>query len=1781
MSFPKTIGLLLLFFALLGNQISYAQLTSNFSSDVTEGCSPLTVQFQDNSSNTTAGLRYLWSFGNGNVSTKQNPQAIFYQPGKYEISLEITDSSGKKHQKVVKEYITVFKNPIARLSGSQKSGCAPLPVSYTNNSQLGDAPLSFTQWDFGDGNTTTSDNPTHTYLTDGKFNVSLHVIDENGCEDEISENNLVSIKRLPIVEFSSSRQTNCVAPFEVNFKDESRKTRDKDTYLWDFGDGNTSTDENPTHTYTKEGNFRVTLTITTPEGCKAFKSLASYIFIGDLKPTFTADQTEICAPTKVILTNTTSPAGLVSRWEFGDGGFANGNTVEYEFKSTGQFDVKLIVTQSDECKAEETKPGFITVIDKPVAEFTHSDTVSCQVPFTLIATNTSKNITTTKWYSKGSEVAQTLTHAEFYNAAGTYVFSLEVENSFGCKDEKEITVRLEPLELSLSADTLEGCKELTVDFRDATDYTEDAVESKSWDIGDGTTYNSLDSAHTHVYKDTGEYVMTLTVTTEKGCVSNASLTIKVGQKTNPTFIVPQDSFCNQDVFLAASTVSLTGPPEIDKLTWHVYSDEAPFKGDSLKKEAPFDGDHEFDENYRDTLKKETGWYNVAYVTENNGCADTSILNDAFFVHDPIALIEIESFDPCTDENVSFVDISEGGDSIIWFITTSKGGSFTSEQNRVTINKEKHGDSHLMLYAYNFESGCVDFVEDSVSFPPGFDVEVSESGDRCAPANLNFSYTITEDSTGGAQEYQATWSVDNAIQGETTSLFSQFENPGEYTVLLTVVQQLTGCIDTASINVEITGPAVEAEINYDKSCPPIALDLTTNMDPSDYDSLYWELEDRIVMVTSAGTVSDTLFMPGQDSASESIVRLVGIDSNGCRGTKSFPVVSEGPSSAFIKLRRLGSCEGLNYIFNGEIPGLNEEDYTFSWDLGNGKTSQSRIINVTYEKEGVYDVKLTIAEKNGCTSTFTKVLDIEKEKLFTDFEADSIKTACPPLFVSFKNKSSAPNRPIASYFWDFGDGSTSIEGNPSKLYLKAGKFTVKLYTIDEWGCEDSVIYDDFVVVNGPEGNYDFDEKEGCAPLTVNFTSTTQRTEYYEWDMGDGTVIENTSSYIHVYNDPGRYIPLLILSDTLGCSYTIPPIDTIYVYPYPQSDYTYDGTCVNYPIRFSALDDEVYLDNTYIWEMITSNGIDTLYGEDIEYTFYDIENPEVRLTTISSKGCISATAKTLDLYKLKVNFASKSLENCVGTTITLENLTISDTTIINTKWIIEGEEFYDLEPSFFASKVGPVNITLIQENILGCIDTLSAQTVVIGDSTIPRDPETLRVTVNDNQTIQVDYKMSTLLDFKSYIIYREDNIGEFIQQAEITDLDQTSFLSYGNNTIGQSYCYKLEVRNTCGLLSDTLTDFKHCTIETKAQGDTNRNLVSWSRYIGWDSVETYAIYREELDATSVIQQIGKVTGGNYSYIDSTVYCNIEYSYIIEGEEFEGNNQLSWSDTANAQPVWYNTPPPNKLVRATVEDDLEILIEWDSVSNSQIPIAKYVLEKSLNGRDYTKLIETEDDIFEFIDAEVLVDDRSYYYQTYAVDECNDTTEAWNYGKTILLDADTSADQRPELNWSHYEGWTETIAYYAVEIKNEDNSFTEIATFIDKGTNYRDLITDLNQRPDYCYRIVAYKDLVQGEPQVVSVSNEDCSPVRSMIFYPNAFTPNNDGLNDYYVTPSQYIKDYHIMIFTRWGEQIFESFDLNENWDGTYRGENSKMDAFAVIVVSTGVDGIRRVHHGTITLVR
>src|SRR5678815_3740920 len=217
------------------------QLKADFIASPTTGCSPLIVHFTDQ----TVGnpTFWKWDLGNGTISFLQNPSASYFNPGQYTIKLLVKNASNA--DSVIKtQYVTVSARPGVQFTGSVTAGCYPLPVQFTDQSTAESGTISNWQWDFGDGLASNEQNPLHTYLAAGNYNVTLRVTNSNGCLTTLSKNQYIQIGSGVTAAFSNSVPNKCSAPIDINFQNLSTGTGAL-TYQRQFGDGTSSTALNP------------------------------------------------------------------------------------------------------------------------------------------------------------------------------------------------------------------------------------------------------------------------------------------------------------------------------------------------------------------------------------------------------------------------------------------------------------------------------------------------------------------------------------------------------------------------------------------------------------------------------------------------------------------------------------------------------------------------------------------------------------------------------------------------------------------------------------------------------------------------------------------------------------------------------------------------------------------------------------------------------------------------------------------------------------------------------------------------------------------------------------------------------------------------------------------------------------------------------------------------------------------------------------------------------------------------------------------------------------------------------------------------------------------------------------------------------------------------------------------------------------------------------------------------------------------------------------------------
>jgi PKD repeat protein len=222
-------------------------LVANFSSSSQSGCSPLVVFFQDLS--TGNPFSWNWDFGNGQLSTVRNPAVTYTIPGTYTVRLVVRSATGIDEEIKV-DYITVAPAPIANFRANITTACAPVTIQFDDLSTIPPGAGSITNWlwDFGDGVTSTLQNPTHTYSAVGFYTVSLRITSTTGCQSFGSIGRYIRIVSGIAADFSNTQPATCQAPFTINFQDLSSGPGTL-SYIWDFGNGG------PTSTYKSFSNL--------------------------------------------------------------------------------------------------------------------------------------------------------------------------------------------------------------------------------------------------------------------------------------------------------------------------------------------------------------------------------------------------------------------------------------------------------------------------------------------------------------------------------------------------------------------------------------------------------------------------------------------------------------------------------------------------------------------------------------------------------------------------------------------------------------------------------------------------------------------------------------------------------------------------------------------------------------------------------------------------------------------------------------------------------------------------------------------------------------------------------------------------------------------------------------------------------------------------------------------------------------------------------------------------------------------------------------------------------------------------------------------------------------------------------------------------------------------------------------------------------------------------------------------------------------------------------------
>ncbi|MCB0787884.1 MAG: PKD domain-containing protein, partial [Flavobacteriales bacterium] len=324
-------------------------------------CDSLTVAFTNTSIN---AVTHFWDLGDGTTTNQATPPPHHYgSPGDYVVSLTVTNALGCTDTRT--DTVHVFDPPQVGI-GAQDV-CFGQPVQFLDQTQTAALnPVVQWAWDFGDGGTDTVQDPLHTFAAAGAYTVSL-IATTLHCSGSGTQNVLVEAP--PVAAFSPDVVLGCT-PLDVNFTNTSTGAV---SYSWDFGDGSTSSQTTPSHSFVNNGTadstFTVTLVASTLFGCSD-TTVMSITVTPRAVAQFSHNATPGCAPLDVDFTNLSTGAGSYF-WDFGDGGTSTLPNPSHGYTNTSFFldihTVTLVAISPAGCS--DTTTQQITVFPEPNFSF--------------------------------------------------------------------------------------------------------------------------------------------------------------------------------------------------------------------------------------------------------------------------------------------------------------------------------------------------------------------------------------------------------------------------------------------------------------------------------------------------------------------------------------------------------------------------------------------------------------------------------------------------------------------------------------------------------------------------------------------------------------------------------------------------------------------------------------------------------------------------------------------------------------------------------------------------------------------------------------------------------------------------------------------------------------------------------------------------------------------------------------------------------------------------------------------------------------------------------------------------------------------------------------------------------------------------------------------------------------------------------------------------------------------------------------------------------------------
>jgi PKD repeat protein len=1081
-----------------------------------------------------SGLVFSWDFGDGTKSNVQNARKRYNSSGTYNVKFKISLPGGFKDS-ITK---TVVFNIKSTPSFTATNNCFPDATTFTNSSTN----YASLAWSFGDGttSTTTSSSFTKTYSVASTYSAKLVATSTFGCKDSIVKT--VNVFSKPKAVFSVSN--NCIGT-STTFNNSSSGAV---SYLWSFGDGNTSSNVNPSNTYASANTFSVKLKVTSSNGC--IDSVANTVTIYP-NPVANFTTANVCNGFASTFTNSSTGASTYS-WNFGNGNSSTATNPTYTYPTAGTYTVTLTSTSSNGCV--NTVAKSYTVNSSPKAAFTGGNTC---LGNSITFNNTSTGSASNSWNFGDATTSTVASPSKTYTAAGNYTVKLVITNSFGCKDSvtNAITIFAKPVPAFTASNQCLG---------NAVTFTNQSTGANSqvWVFGDGNS--SAANSPSYTYASANTYSVKLVLTSVNNCRDSITKTVTVFPRPSVSFTASPDPICRGGLMSFTNTTTNGAT-----YSWTFGN------GNTSTSTSPTN------------IYNVAGNYTVKLVSvSTNGCRD-SLSKTVTVWPRPVASFKVN--DGCTGDALSFATNSAGAVGHEW--TFGDGNTSTAANPSKGYTAAATYSVRLIVTSVN---GCKDTTSSNVTVHPRASVSFTNPTNFCVGLSATFANTSTLSS--GTMTYQ--WNFGDGNSGGAANPTNTYASAGNYTVKLTATTD-KGCINTASSSVLVFAKPT-ANFNANAACAGSTV--TFNNTTTGGTTYAWDFGDATTstlasptkIYATAGTYTVKLTATNANNCSDVLTKTIVIHANPtanftatdrCVGQSiSFTNTSTGANdvlwqfgdgsssndynptytysnsgsySVILNVESINGCLSsvtktvnvfaspkVAFSVNDASQCINGNTFVYTdnssiasgtltrlWSFGDGSNSTATNPTKAYSTSANFNVKLVVTSSNGCKDSTSSSVTVNP-KPTANFTINKSTQCLNGNLFSFTDASSLSQGSL-NLNWTLGDGSEASGTSAVRKYNSAGTYTIRLGVASDLGCIDS-ISKTVTVYPSPLASFTVNDDIQCLNgNNFSFTNTSSGATGYSslWNLGDGSTI-TTPNASRTYTIKGNYKVTLNVSTPFGC-------------------------------------------------------------------------------------------------------------------------------------------------------------------------------------------------------------------------------------------------------------------------------------------------------------------------------------------------------------------------------------------------------------------------------------------------------------------------------------------------------------------------------------------------------------------------------------------------------------------------------------------------------------------------